>query len=682
MLVLSSGMGAFTSATTQKNSKETEPIGRDYSHTILGEYFTMTTCVPCKEVHQALKNIYAAQYHPFYYITYVYNKNNVSKQRKSELVVVASPTTVFDGGYNRETGGGEPVEDRMAEINESILECAARDVKDIDLTLNVEWLGAVNCHPEDGETAVPIETVLNWTNTEMKIDVEVKNNEASEYDGHLHIQITEVESSLWDDKYGLPYTFEFKNYAYNDDTTIDAGDTFSETIYWDGMDYDDRGGDNWEPHIFDYLTQENTMVIASVFNKDNNKYVDETAGFLAGENTDPKTFDVYFGDTNPPPKVISNGSIMKYNPPGDLEWATKYYWKVDVWDDSGNVTEGEVMDFTTRGNSPPYKPREKEPLNETPDISIDTNISWFGGDPESDDVKYDVYFGEFDLQEDPPLVKHNISETEYDPTPLGQTLLFQTKYEWKIVAWDYYGERNESEVWWFKTEKNKPPNPAKDERPPDGAKNVPVDALLYWNGSDPNSGDKLTYDVYFGLYDPPTQQEPYNRTETFFDPYGGDPMQLFEKYYWKIVSWDMEGERSETKVFTFETGVNPPPTDPEITGPSEGTTDVEYDFIFVSDDPDNNTIRYVVEWGDGETNETGYYQHGEEVTLSHSWTEMETYTIRARAYDEYDEPSKEWSEHEIVIPRSRVVNHYNNILNWLLERFPNMFPLLRYILGL
>jgi hypothetical protein len=277
-------------------------------------------------------------------------------------------------------------------------------------------------------------------------------------------------------------------------------------------------------------------------------------------------------------------------------------------------------------------------------------------------------------------VEHNHTETIYDPTPFGQVLKFDTQYEWRIVAWDEYDERTAGEWWTFRTEPNYPPNPAKDERPPDGTKNVPINASLFWNGSDPNSGDTLKFDVYFGLYDPPTLQE-HNQTETTYDPYDEGDMQLFEKYYWKIVTWDKSGERSETKVFTFETGENPPPTDPVINGPSSGTTNIEYDFTFMSDDPDNNTIRYVVEWGDGQKTETGFYEHGEEITLNHSWEEMDTYIIRARAYDEYGEPSEDWSEHEIIIPRNRAVNNYN-IISWLLERFPNMFPLLRYLLGL
>jgi hypothetical protein len=685
MLVLSSGMGAFTAATTQEKIIEPEPIDyRDYSHNIFAEFFTMTTCVPCKYVHAALVNLYDGEYHPFYYITYVYNKNNNSRMRKNELQVVGSPTTDIDGKYERLTGGGPTTEERMEEINESILICGARTVNDIDLSLNVEWQGAVNINPIDEQTLVPIEVICNWTISEMKIEVEATSHEVSQYNGHLHVQVTEADSEWWDDKFGDPYTFEFKDYAYNKDVTLNESETFSETIYWDGCDYNDADD---PPRYFDHIEQDNIMIVAAMFDRDNNKYVDETAGFLAGEGTDPKTFDVYFGDINPPPIVISNGTAMKYDPSpfGDLNWSTTYYWKLDVWNAKGEKTAGELMEFTTRGNVAPNEPQDVYPKNNSEDIPIDANLKWLGGDQDGDEVEYDIYFGEHDPFEPwtASLVESDWEETEYDPTPIG-TLDFETEYEWKIIAEDEYGEVTEGPWWKFKTEPNYPPNPAKNPRPPDGATNVSVNAILYWNGTDPNSGDTLKYDVYFGLYEPPTLQE-NNQTEAWYDPYGPDgEMQLFETYYWKIVTWDKEGLRSENnKVWSFETGLNPPPSNPDIDGPTEGTAGEVYNFTFVSDDINNDSIYYEIDW-DGNLvvdETTELYPHATPVTRSHSWPEQGEYTIRIRAVDQYHEPSG-WSEHPFNNPRSRSVDGNHNIFNWMFERFPNLFPILRYLFGL
>ncbi len=678
MLVLSSCMGAFTTATSQQKEVESEPINADYSHAIYAEFFTMTTCVPCKYAHQALYQLYYEGWHSpyFYYITYVYNKNNISNMRKNELQVIGSPTTAFDGGY-RELIGASDIEEEKTRFNNTILICAARNVYDIDLSLNVEWLGAVNNHPEDGETLVPIETILNWTNTEMKIDVTAKNNDASDYNGHIHVQITECNSSFWLDKFGYPYTFEFKDYALNEDMALDSGETFSETIYWDGMDHDDAGGDDWDPHIFDYLTQENTMVIATVYDKDNDKYLDETAGFLAGVDTDPKLFDVYFGDTNPPPKVISKGAAMKYDPPGDLNWTDTYYWKVDVWNNLDEITEGEVLSFTTRGNSPPYVPSNPRPWNESLNEPIDIILKWNGEDPDGDETTFDIYFGEFDQFENPPQVEYNHTENSYDPSPIG-TLKFDTKYAWRIVSWDKYGEKAEGPKWNFKTEINVPPNPAKNPIPPDRQKNVSVNATLYWNGSDPNSGDTLRYDVYFGEDpDPPLMSA--NQEENHYDPNGTGDMDLFEDYFWRIVTRDKMGEETTGPEWNFTTGLNPPPTPPEIDGPNRGVKEVSYNFTFVSTDPDNQTIKYYVDWDDETSNETIFFNSSEIVTLNHTWKKNGEYVITARAEDRYESKSG-ISTFIINIPRSRTSVY--SLFSRILTRFLDEFPFFRIILGL
>lgn len=676
-------MGAFTGATEQKRSMDSEPIDRDFTHTVLGEFFTVTTCVPCKYVARALKELFNEGYWPFNYITYVFNKNNNSKMRKSELVVVATPTTCWDGDYIRNTKG-EGTEEEKARFNESIQECGARNVKDIDLDLNVEWLGAVNPVPADGEIAVPIEIVFYWNTTEMKIDVAVTNNEASEYDGHLHVQITEVESSLWNDKFDDPYTHEFKDYALNQDLPLDAGETWSTTKYWDGVDYDDKGGANWNPHKFDYITQDNIMVVAAVFDKENDKYVDECAGFRTGVGTDPKKFDVYFGTTYPPPKVVSNGSAMRYDPLGsnDLNWTTKYYWRVDQWNAKGELTTGEDLDFITRGNNPPYLPRNEVPKNGTGGHPIDTNLSWLGGDPENDATTYDVYFGEYNPLEDPPIVAHNITETIFDPTPTG-TLDFEKTYAWRIVAWDYYGEMTKGEKWEFTTEENKPPNKAKDPKPPDGSKNVPGNSLIRWNGSDPNSGDILEYDVYFGPNpDPPLAQNGEGLTQNWYDPYGTGEMPIYEDFYWKILTRDKLGLETMGDEWSFTTGINEKPSNPVIDGPHEGAKEIAHDFTFVSWDPLEQKIMYEVKWGDDSKDETDYYESNQTVTLNHSWAKTGTYIIEARAIDEFGEPSEDWTQHEIKIPRARSANYNNIVLNWLFERFPYMLQLIKKLLGL
>lgn len=672
MLMLPSVAGAFSTVNTSSEPSEDETPNNAYSHSILGEFFTMTTCVPCKYAHAALKDLYAHNYHPFNYITYVYDASNKSRNRKLEMDVEASPTVIWDDDFKRDVGGTSN-ETEKTRYNASIISCGNRVVKDIDLSLDVAWLGAVNNDPEDGETGVPLEQKMTWNISEMKIDVEVTSHETSQYNGHLHVQVTEVNSTQYVDKWGLPETHEFKDYAYNNDINISGGGSWNKTIYWDGCDY--NNGDN-PPKYFDYITQDNILVIASIFDEDNNDYTDETTGFLAGVGTDPKLFDIYFGDTTPPPLVISNTTVMEYFIHDGLNFSTKYYWKIDVWNNLDEPTWGDILSFTTRGNDPPNPPVPLNPLNGSKDVPIDTILNWTCVDPDGDDLKYDVYFGEFDPMKDPPKVASNQSEKTWDPPG---NLKFSKKYAWKIVAWDEYGLNTSGYKWDFTTQINVPPNKASDPFPEDGENAVPVNLdNLSWNGSDPNPGDKLKYDVYWDN-NIPIAKRSENQTENYWElPY---ELSNYTTYYWRIDTWDSGGLKTEGDIWVFSTGLNHPPDAPTIIGPTEIKAGEEACYNFTATDPDGHDVTYYVDWGDGNRGWIdGYYKSGETVTLCHTWENQGNYVIRAKAKDKYGAVGPEGTL-PITVPRNRAIS-YNPLLLKLLEQFSHMFPIIRHLLGL
>ncbi len=61
---------------------------------------------------------------------------------------------------------------------------------------------------------------------------------------------------------------------------------------------------------------------------------------------DPLTYDIYFGETNPPFLVSTGQSDLTYDP-GILNVSTTYYWKIIAHDDHSNTTEGPFWSFTT-----------------------------------------------------------------------------------------------------------------------------------------------------------------------------------------------------------------------------------------------------------------------------------------------------------------------------------------------
>ena len=90
--------------------------------------------------------------------------------------------------------------------------------------------------------------------------------------------------------------------------------------------------------------------------------------------------------------------------------------------------------------------------------------------------------------------------------------------------------------------------------------------------------------------------------------------------------------------------INVAPSPPDISGPSGGGVGEEYEYAFVSTDPNLDDIYYYIEWGDGSFEDwIGPYSSSEEVIVSHSWSDTGEFTIRAKAKDLKDYEST-WSE--------------------------------------
>jgi len=203
-------------------------------------------------------------------------------------------------------------------------------------------------------------------------------------------------------------------------------------------------------------------------------YVDPDAD-LSWTGGDPNpgdtvTYDVYFGTTSPPPKVITNQSGTTYDP-GTMGYNTQHFWKIVAWDDHNHTTEGPIWDFTTEGpNNPPNIPSNPNPPNGAVDVDINADISWTGGDPDpGDTVTYDVYFGD---SSPPSLVVSGQSGTTYNPG----TMSYLTTYYWQIVSWDNHGASTSGPEWDFTTEdepSNFPPV-FSNEDPPHGSTDIPT----------------------------------------------------------------------------------------------------------------------------------------------------------------------------------------------------------------
>jgi len=330
-----------------------------------------------------------------------------------------------------------------------------------------------------------------------------------------------------------------------------------------------------------------------------------------------------------------------------------------------------IINSYEENNSPPYSP-----IPDIPDPApIDIDICWYGGDPDpADNVTYYLYFGEFIP---PPLFAidgpypANYTYICYD---LEGLLEFATKYYLKIVAFDNHGANNSSAIWCITTEENRPPNPAFNPIPPDNATQVPLDAILYWNGSDPNSGDILTYDVYFGSNpDPPLVSQ--DQSKNWYDPYGSDNMPLYKDFYWRIVTQDMCGEEIDGPEWNFTTYIPWLPTTPEIDGPKRSRPGINYYYNFTIDDYYERPLSLLIDWDDV-TDWSGPIEPGQTITVGHCWEKKGIYEIKARTMDEYGCESGTGFL-EVTIPRNRVM--FDSFIHWFLNRIPMLENLLNLL---
>jgi len=681
MLVFSIFTGTLVSADIVKKPIIILNENRDFTHTVFGEFGTATWCGYCKYAHGALIELYGEGQLDFFYVTMVADKNTNANTRCGEYNLYGYPTLWWDGGYEVDVGAGS-VESAKTAYTSSINTCGSRSVNNIDLFLDVDWMGPNNPIPEDSGEDVQVDAELSWTDSEMDISVSIDNNEGSTYGGTLRVYVNEVETSMgWIDSGGVPYTFPFLDYAWNEDIEISSGSSWDDSTTWNGKDYDDGYGND-----FGGITQDNTMVIAAVFDDEwhqgysnppngnpfNAYYVDATAGCLAGVDTDPKSYDVYFGTSSSPPKVEGNQSELTYDP-GNLDFETEYFWKIVAWDDLGSSISSPIWSFTTRGNEAPNEPSDPEPEDGATDVAINQDCSWTGGDPDNDTVTYDVYFGD---SNPPPKVKSNQTSTSYNTGVLD----FETEYFWKIVAWDEFSYSSTGPTWSFTTQENLPPEPPSDPDPEDGATDVSIEKMLRWTGYDPNPGDQLTFDVYFGTTNPPDLvAEDINQ-----DAYDPGTMDLSTIYYWQIITTDSQGLSKTGEIWSFTTELEPnnEPNAPDISGETNGKNGKEYDYIFSAKDPENNEVYLWIDWGDGNVEEwLGPYDSEEEITLSHAWEEEGKYTIKAKAKD-VKEAEGDWGYLQVSMPFNKAFNMYKIILKALFERFSNLFAFLQYLLKL
>jgi parallel beta-helix repeat protein len=224
---------------------------------------------------------------------------------------------------------------------------------------------------------------------------------------------------------------------------------------------------------------------------------------------------------------------------------------------------------------------------------------------------------------------------------------------------------------------NHPPYTPKYPNPSNHSTNVDINTYLSWIGGDPDTDDYVTYDIYLGTSSNPTLKKS-GHTNTSYRP---GTLKPDTKYYWKIIVKDNYGSFIIGPVWEFttiNTIINNPTNKPsKPSGITSGRIGITYSYSSFAIDPDNDTIYYWFDWGDGSNSGwDGPYYSSDIVTLAHAWNSNGNFPIKVKAKDIYGAESV-WSDPLVIkITKNKATN-----IPLFLQQFIQRFPLLNKILN-
>lgn len=142
------------------------------------------------------------------------------------------------------------------------------------------------------------------------------------------------------------------------------------------------------------------------------------------------------------------------------------------------------------------------------------------------------------------------------------------------------------------------------------------------------------------------------------------------------------GGLSGYRITSLVTLRNTAPSAPSIDGESNGNVGTSYEYTVRAVDPESDEMFYNIDWGDAtSTGWIGPFPSGEPQTADHIFSQKGTYTISVTAKDVYGVEGLKGTLQVTMPADSKYSFHpYPQLLEKLLERFPHLFPLVRYIL--
>ena len=203
----------------------------------------------------------------------------------------------------------------------------------------------------------------------------------------------------------------------------------------------------------------------------------------------------------------------------------------------------------TPTNSAPTTPTLTYPTNNLLCINNQLDFQYASTDPDGDTITYQIQ-----IATDNTFA--TIVQTQ-TTTATSKTITLDKgiAYYWRVKATDSKSASSSySNVFNFYTEgegiTNHLPFAPELVSPALNAAVTTSTADLQWNGSDTDTSDTLTYDVYFDTVNPPTTKVSPDQTT---NSYTTTTLSATTTYYWKIVVKDNQGGQTIGQIWNFKT---------------------------------------------------------------------------------------------------------------------------------
>lgn len=191
---------------------------------------------------------------------------------------------------------------------------------------------------------------------------------------------------------------------------------------------------------------------------------------------------------------------------------------------------------------------------------------------------------------------------------------------------------------------------------------------------DPNQ-DEIYYQFSWGDGNYSEWLGPYDSNEKIYVSYS---WKVSGEYRMKVRSKDEHDLLSKwSGELTVKMGV---PSKPIISGPTKGKAGKNYNYTFVSWDPESENIYYLIAWTTGDDyTEFGPFESGEEFTTSHNWSEEGTYKIYSKAVD-VNGATSDLERLEVTIEKSKSKHVTFLVFYQFLDKLIDRFRLLTRLL--